>query len=89
MPTVHGSSPRAPKQVFTVNGQVRGTILIDGFINGMWKITQAKGEANAQYRIVRASVEKDRTSLTEEGLRLLNFVAHNVERREIRFDEKP
>ncbi len=77
------------KQVFTVNGQVRGTILIDGFINGMWKITQAKGEATLSIESFGHLSKKDRTSLTEEGLRLLNFVAHNVERREIRFDEKP
>jgi len=77
------------KQVFTVNGQVRGTILIDGFVNGMWKITQAKGEATLSIESFGHLSKKDRTSLTEEGLRLLNFVAHNVERREIRFDEKP
>jgi hypothetical protein len=77
------------KQVFTVNGQVRGTILVDGFVNGMWKIAQAKDGATLSIESFGRLSKKDRTSLTEEGLRLLNFVAHSVERREIRFDEQP
>jgi hypothetical protein len=77
------------KQVFTVNGQVRGTILIDGFVNGMWKIAQAKDAATLSIESFGRLSKKDRASLSEEGLRLLNFVVHNVERREIRFDERP
>jgi len=77
------------KQVFTVNGLVRGTILLDGFVSGMWKIAHAKEAATLTVESFGRLSKKDRMSLTVEGLRLLNFVAHNVERREIRFDVRP
>ncbi|MFG1810412.1 winged helix DNA-binding domain-containing protein [Streptomyces sp. NPDC049040] len=58
-------------RVMTVNGIVRGTILVDGFVAGTWRFDRAKGSAAVAVTHFTVLSAADRDALTGEGLRLL------------------
>lgn len=62
-------------RVFTINGIVRGTVLIDGFVAGTWKIERAKGAATAVLEPFARWPEAGREGAEQEALRLLAFAA--------------
>ncbi|RKS71209.1 winged helix DNA-binding protein [Actinomadura pelletieri DSM 43383] len=59
------------KRIFTVNGIIRATFLVDGFVHGMWKIEKKRGEATLLIDPFAPVPTRERTALEEEGLRLL------------------
>jgi hypothetical protein len=59
--------------------------LVDGFGAGTWKIDRANGTATLMIEPFERLAKRDRTSLAEEGARLLAFVAADIERREVTF----
>ncbi|MFA1551347.1 winged helix DNA-binding domain-containing protein [Actinomadura chokoriensis] len=59
------------KRVFTVNGIIRATFLVDGFVHGMWKIEKKRGEARLLIAPFDPVPRRERAALEEEGLRLL------------------
>ncbi|NKZ06103.1 winged helix DNA-binding domain-containing protein [Actinomadura latina] len=59
------------KRVFTVNGIIRATFLVDGFVHGMWKIEKKRGEATLRIDAFEPIPERERAALEEEGMRLL------------------
>lgn len=59
------------KRVFTVNGIIRATFLVDGFVHGMWKIEKGRGEAVLRIEPFAPVPGPERAALEEEGLRLL------------------
>ncbi len=59
----------------TVNGLVLGTILVDGFVTGTWKIARERGAATLHVSPFTPLAPPDRLALTEEGARLLAFAA--------------
>ncbi|UUZ89898.1 winged helix DNA-binding domain-containing protein [Paenibacillus sp. P25] len=65
----------ARKRVFTENGIIRSTILIDGFVSGIWRVEKQRGTAVLIIEPFAWSPEQDRRALTEEGGRLLQFAA--------------
>ncbi|OLT38409.1 hypothetical protein BJF79_26895 [Actinomadura sp. CNU-125] len=72
------------KRIFTVNGIIRATFLVDGFVHGMWKAEKRRGEATLRIDPFAPVPGPERTALEEEGLRLLAAVhpdakAHTVE----------
>ena len=73
--------------LFPGSGGVLGTVLIDGFFRGTWKITSHRGSATVLIEPFEPLQEPDRTALAEEGERLVRFVAEpeGVEAFEIRF----
>jgi hypothetical protein len=73
--------------LFPGSGGVLGTVLIDGFFRGTWKITSHRGSATLLIEPFEPLQEPDRTALAEEGERLVRFVAEpeGVEAFEIRF----
>lgn len=58
-------------RVMTVNGIVRGTILVDGFVAGTWRFDRAKGAAAVAVTHFAPLSAADRDALAGEGLRLL------------------
>ncbi|WP_333771191.1 winged helix DNA-binding domain-containing protein [Streptomyces sp. IBSBF 2435] len=58
-------------RVMTVNGIVRGVILVDGFAGGTWRFDRAKGAAAVAVTHFAPLSAADRAALTAEGLRLL------------------
>jgi len=67
--------------VFTVNGRILGTILVDGFVAGTWAIEDGVLVVRPFARLARA----DREALAAEGERLLAFAAPGGPRRDVRF----
>jgi hypothetical protein len=69
-------------RVMTVNGIVRGSILVDGFVAGTWRFDRAKGAAAVAVTPFVPLPVADRDALTRDGLRLLAAadpgVAHEV-----------
>ena len=73
-------------RVFTANGIVRGTVLLDGFVAGVWKIERAKNNAAA---VVLEPFTRwptaERLGVQEEAMRLLAFASDGEgERHEVR-----
>jgi hypothetical protein len=57
-------------RVFTL-----GSVLVDGFVCGAWKIRRERRAATLTIQLFHALPSDDRTALEEEGARLLAFAA--------------
>jgi hypothetical protein len=73
------------KRFTTVNGVGPGTFLIDGFMSGAWRITQARATATLLLDPLEPLATADRNALAEEGERLLAFAGPEVTSRDIQF----
>ena len=62
-----------------------GALLVDGFINGRWRITSAKGTARLDIETRARLSASDEAAVTEEGARLLLFMVPGAASTEIRF----
>jgi hypothetical protein len=71
--------------VFTQNGLVKGTILVDGFVSGFWELERRRRCATLLITPFVALSRQDVGTLTHEGEGLLDFAADGGETREIRF----
>jgi hypothetical protein len=71
--------------VFTKNGIIRPTILIDGFVSGLWKVQKEKGTVKLIIELFNKLPVEEHNALTEEGTRLLDFIAGQESSREILF----
>jgi len=74
-------------RVFTINGIVRGTVLLDGFVAGTWKIERAKNAATVVLEPFTRWSKADRLGLQEEAMRLLAFATDDegqAERHDVR-----
>ncbi|MEE4542643.1 winged helix DNA-binding domain-containing protein [Streptomyces sp. V4-01] len=58
-------------RVITVNGLVRGTVLVDGFVGGTWQFERGKGAAAVVVTPFARLRAADRSALEAEALRLL------------------
>lgn len=74
------------KRVFTVNGIIRATFLVDGFVRGMWRMERDGDTAALVISPFAPLAPADRAALEDEGGRLLRFAAEDAARREVRFD---
>ncbi|WP_419997737.1 winged helix DNA-binding domain-containing protein [Streptomyces boninensis] len=75
----------AEKRVFTHNGMVLGTILLDGFVAGQWRVTRTKGGAQAELTPFAPLGKRDRAALEQRAEELLDFAADEGAVREVRF----
>ena len=72
-------------RVFSVNGIVRGTVLLDGFVAGTWKFERAKNAATVVLEPFSRWSQADRLGVQEEAMRLLAFAADGEgERHDVR-----
>ena len=63
-------------RTFTRNGIFPGTVLIDGFVAGMWRIARARDAVTLVVEMFRDRVSaRDRDAIVAEGLRMLAFTA--------------
>jgi hypothetical protein len=75
------------KKVFLSAARVRATLLIDGFVRGAWKIEKQRKTATLVIEPFEPLSTEHRDVLTEEGNRLVRFVAEpqGTDTFEIRF----
>ncbi|MES4902903.1 MULTISPECIES: winged helix DNA-binding domain-containing protein [unclassified Streptomyces] len=71
------------------NGIVRGTILVDGFVAGIWKVERARGVAVAQVTPFVRLGAAERETLEAEGARLLAVTDPAAGERDVRFRASP
>ena len=73
------------EQGFTRDGSMPSIALLDGFTGATWKIERHRGMATLTIRPFARVSDKDTEALTEEGVRLLAFVAADTDAHDIRF----
>jgi Winged helix DNA-binding domain len=71
--------------LFAGNGGTLGTVLVDGFFGGTWKLTRHGGTATLTVEPFQALADPDRTAVVEEGARLLTFAAADATTYDVRF----
>jgi hypothetical protein len=77
-------SPAHRQRLNTRNGIFPGTVLVDGFVAGMWRITRSRGAATLTLEVFVPVSPADRDAIAAEAKRLLGFAAAGVDH-EIRF----
>mgnify|MGYP001471825942 CR=1 FL=1 len=70
-------------RVFTVNGIIRATVLVDGFVHGMWKVERSRRDATLRVELFRPVADADLKALVEEGERLLAAAHPDARTREV------
>jgi len=73
------------KLVFTNNGIIRATFLIDGFVRGKWSIERRRGAAELTIEPFEPLTKPDKLGLETEGERLLRFAEGDAETYSVRF----
>jgi hypothetical protein len=73
------------RRLFTRNGIFPGTVLLDGFAAGMWRISRSRGTAALTVELFEPIPAAFREQIVREGKRLLAFGAPEGEDHEVRF----
>lgn len=73
--------------VFTVNGIVKGTILVDGYVAGVWRIERARGAATLHVTPFAPIPASARPALEAEGAELVAFAAADAGGRDVRIGD--
>ena len=73
------------QRMSTPNGVFPGTVLVDGFAAGMWKITRSRAAATLTVELFGPLGPRERNAVTDEGGRLLAFAAPDAPAHDIRF----
>ena len=79
-------SDGARKEVFLTAARVRATILIDGFVAGVWRIEKTKESAALIVEPFAPPSSEDLAALAEEGERLLRFATDGQPELDVRFE---
>jgi hypothetical protein len=74
--------------IFLSAGRVRSTFLIDGRVQGVWKIERSQDRATLIIEPFSALSRSDRLALSEEGDRLVRFVEDRAASFDVRFAER-
>jgi hypothetical protein len=72
------------KTVYTINGQIPGTVLVDGFVRGRWYVDREKNKASLRIERFDRWTANEKAEVIEEGKRLLDFVAAESKSRNVR-----
>jgi winged helix DNA-binding protein len=67
------------KLVFLSASRMMGTVLLDGWVGGRWKITRNKGSAMLVVEPFKRLARREKAALSAEGAELLKFVAADVQ----------
>ena len=79
------SEPDRKRLFFNLNGMIPGTVLLDGFVAGTWRIDRSRAAAALTLELFRPVSASDRDELCEEGERLLAFAAPDAGIRDVMF----
>ena len=62
-----------------------GSLLVDGFLGGMWRITRDRGKATLVIEAGGSWTKSEQRAVAEEGARLLTFMAADVQDHDVQF----
>ena len=71
-------------RLFSTNGMIPGTVLVDGVVRATWRIARERGRATLVVEPFTRLAAPDRRAVAEEGERLLAFAAPEAAGREVR-----
>jgi hypothetical protein len=74
--------PGLLKRFYTINGVFPGSVLVDGFVAGMWRLARAKSAATLTVELFGSTRQRDQVA--REAGRMLEFCAPGVSH-DIRF----
>jgi hypothetical protein len=74
------------QRMFTRNGIFPGTVLVDGFVVGMWRLARSRGGAALVIEMFAPVAKRDRDAIVAEGGHLLAFAAPDAPAHDIRFE---
>jgi hypothetical protein len=75
--------PAHKRTLFTNNGRILGTVLVDGFAAAHWRVTTGKDTATLEVTPLTAISARDRRAVTAEGERLLAFLEADAGERRV------
>jgi hypothetical protein len=75
-------------QLYPSEGLLVGTVLLDGFIEGRWRITRPRGKVTLIVEPFARLRRTDRGALAEEGARLVAFAAESGERTSVEISSR-
>jgi hypothetical protein len=78
-------SDHGRQRLYSRNGIFPGTVLVDGFVAGIWRIMRSRGTATLTVEPFGPISPPDRQALSQEAQRLLGFAADGAARHDIRF----
>jgi winged helix DNA-binding protein len=61
-----------------------GTVLIDGFVGGRWKVLRQRGASTLLITPLKRLAKRESAAVTDEGVRMLAFVAADAEKYDVR-----
>jgi hypothetical protein len=73
------------KRFLSPNGVAPGSLLVDGFVRGAWKIQQQRDTATLLIEPFKRLSSQERAAVTAEGAQLLSFSAGDVGTHDIQF----
>ena len=68
-------SPEATSRLYTVNGVIPATVLVDGFVAGMWRLARTREGATVTIEMFGPERDRERDALIAEANRVLAFAA--------------
>lgn len=71
------------KRIITKNALVLGTVLVDGFVSGLWRVENERKRSWLVITPFRPLSGTERGALTEEGGRLLRFMAPDADDQDV------
>jgi hypothetical protein len=77
------------RKAFPPTNESVGSVLVDGFVRGLWKIERTTRRAILHVRPVRKLTRPETTDVTEEALLLLAFLAPDIETRDVQIPNPP
>ena len=79
----HDDRSRVIDRRFGLDGWMRGSILVDGFVRGTWRNDTKQGVATLQIGLFAGVADDDRAEIEAEAARVLDFVAADAPVRQI------
>jgi winged helix DNA-binding protein len=73
----------ADRKAFPPTSEALGSFLVDGFVRGLWKLARTGRRAVLQVRPARRLNRSEADEVVAEAGRLLAFLAHDAERRDV------
>ncbi len=72
-------------RVFTVNGIIKATFLIDGYVQGLWRIEQKRKSTTLIIEPFKSLLQVDKDELAIEGAKLMDFAVADSDFKNIQF----